>query len=340
MNQYGKVFRVQVYGESHGKVIGVIVDGVPAGISISVEDFLEDIDRRKPIHRATTQRKEEDFPNILSGIFNNKTTGAPINIAFENKNINSKVYEELRDTPRPGHADFTATSKYYGFNDIRGGGHFSGRVTLGLVVAGVIAKKILKNIKIFSELFTLGELKKYELNDKMESYLISIKEKGDSVGGTILTTIKNLPVGIGEPFFNSVESCISSIIFSIPGVKGIEFGAGFDGTKLLGSEFNDCIINKTGETSTNNNGGINGGISNGNDITFKIAVKPTASIYKEQFTFNFNSGKVESLKIEGRHDTAFILRVPVIVEAVTAIALADLYLQNKIYKNILEGKDE
>lgn len=330
MNQYGRIFRIQIYGESHGKIIGVVIDGVPPGISISVEDFFKDIDRRKPIHIGTTQRKEKDFPNILSGIFNNKTTGAPINIIFENKNINSKAYKELKDMPRPGHADFTATLKYFGFNDIRGGGHFSGRVTLGLVVAGVIAKKILKNINISSELFTLGELERYELKDKMESYLLSIREKGDSIGGTILTTIKNLPVGIGEPFFNSVESCISSIVFSIPGVKGIEFGAGFEGTKLLGSEFNDCIINKDGKTSTNNSGGINGGISNGNDINFKIAVRPTASIFKEQFTFNFNTEKVEKLKITGRHDTAFILRVPVIVESVTAIALADLYLQNLI----------
>ena len=331
MNSFGSLFRVHIYGESHGPGIGVLVDGVPAGLELNIDDFTLDLSKRKSGKLGTTPRKEDDIPKIISGVFNNFTTGAPINIFFENKNTDSKVYSDFKSHPRPGHADFAATSKYSGFNDIRGGGHFSGRLTLALVAAGVIAKKILKNVTFLSEIETIGTLSKDFFHKNLENYLSQIREEGDSLGGTISLSIKNVPIGLGEPFFNSTESIISSMVFSIPGVKGIEFGAGFKGSEFLGSKFNDCFIDKNGKTASNNNGGINGGITNGNDIFLKVAIKPTSSIFKSQDTFNFKNGNICSLKINGRHDVAFILRVPIVLENAVAIALADLYLQNKKY---------
>lgn len=329
MNSFGSLFRVHIYGESHGSGIGVLIDGVPSGIKLTLEDFTKDLSKRKSGKIGTTPRKEDDIPNIISGVFNDFTTGAPINIFFENKNTDSKVYTDFKSHPRPGHADFSATKKYSGFNDIRGGGHFSGRLTLALVVAGVIAKKILNDFIFSSEIESIGILNKLEFDKKLENYLLETAHSGDSLGGTISLTIKNVPIGLGEPFFDSVESVLSSIIFSIPGIKGIEFGAGFKGTEFLGSKFNDCFIDKSGKTSSNNNGGINGGITNGNDIFLKVAVKPTSSIFKPQETFNFKDKNIQSLKINGRHDVAFLLRVPIVLENAVAIALADLYLQNK-----------
>lgn len=329
MNSFGSLFRVHIYGESHGSGIGVLIDGVPSGIKLTLEDFTKDLSKRKSGKIGTTPRKEDDIPNIISGIFNDFTTGAPINIFFENKNTDSKVYTDFKSHPRPGHADFSATKKYSGFNDIRGGGHFSGRLTLALVAAGVIAKKILNDFIFSSEIESIGILNKLEFDKKLENYLLETAHSGDSLGGTISLTIKNVPIGLGEPFFNSVESVLSSIIFSIPGIKGVEFGAGFKGTEFLGSKFNDCFIDKSGKTSSNNNGGINGGITNGNDIFLKVAVKPTSSIFKPQETFNFKDKNIQSLKINGRHDVAFLLRVPIVLENAVAIALADLYLQNK-----------
>lgn len=328
MNSFGSLFRVHIYGESHGSGIGVLIDGVPSGIKLTLEDFTIDLSKRKSGKLGTTPRKEDDIPKIISGVFNNFTTGAPINIFFENKNTDSKVYTDFKSHPRPGHADFSATEKYSGFNDIRGGGHFSGRLTLGLVAAGVIAKKILNNVIFSSEIESIGLLDKTKFSEKLENYLIETRNSGDSLGGTISLTIKNIPIGLGEPFFGSTESVISSMLFSIPGIKGVEFGAGFKGTKFLGSKFNDCFIDKNGKTSSNNNGGINGGITNGNDIFLKVAVKPTSSIFKPQETFNFKEGSIQTLKINGRHDVAFLLRVPIILENSVAIALADLYLQN------------
>ncbi|MHA4988460.1 chorismate synthase [Cetobacterium somerae] len=329
MNSFGSLFRVHIYGESHGSGIGVLIDGVPSGIKLTLEDFTKDLSKRKSGKIGTTPRKEDDIPNIISGVFNDFTTGAPINIFFENKNTDSKVYTDFKSHPRPGHADFSATKKYSGFNDIRGGGHFSGRLTLALVVAGVIAKKILNDFIFSSEIESIGILNKLEFDKKLENYLLETAQSGDSLGGTISLTIKNVPIGLGEPFFDSVESVLSSIIFSIPGIKGIEFGAGFKGTEFLGSKFNDCFIDKSGKTSSNNNGGINGGITNGNDIFLKVAVKPTSSIFKPQETFNFKDNNIQCLKINGRHDVAFLLRVPIVLENAVAIALADLYLQNK-----------
>ncbi|MGL6064702.1 MAG: chorismate synthase [Fusobacteriaceae bacterium] len=333
MNNFGKILRVSIYGESHGSGIGIVLDGVPQGIKLDVEDFKEDILRRKPGKVGTTERVEEDVPELLSGVYQGNTTGAPINIFFKNKNKDSKGYADFKNHPRPGHADFTSTSKYQGYNDIRGSGHFSGRMTLGLVAGGVVAKKILENsfedILYKTEIIKIGKLMYQDNNKEVEEEIKRVQNLGDSLGGVIRCEISNIPAGLGEPFFDSVESVISHGIFSIPGIKGIEFGSGFLGCESLGSEFNDCFINKSGETLTNNNGGINGGISNGNKIIFSVGVKPTSSIMKNQETYNFKNEKIETLKIQGRHDVAFILRVPVVVEAITVLALADLLLRIK-----------
>ncbi|MGL5123845.1 MAG: chorismate synthase [Fusobacteriaceae bacterium] len=331
MNSLGKILRMSIYGESHGIGIGVILDGVPQGLEVSVEDFKKDIARRKPEKLGTTKRIEEDIPELLSGIYEGKTTGAPINIFFKNKNKQSEDYLDFKNHPRPGHADFTSTFKYKSYNDIRGSGHFSGRMTLGLVAGGVIAKKILENlfgnIIYNTEIKKIGKLMYKDNNKEIEKEIEKIKQLGDSLGGVVQCEISNIPIGLGEPFFDSVESLISHGIFSIPGIKGIEFGSGFLGCENLGSEFNDCFINKDGKTLTNNNGGINGGISNGNKLIFSVGVKPTSSIIKKQETYNFKNDKIETLKIQGRHDVAFILRVPIVIEAITSMVLADLSLR-------------
>ena len=322
MNSYGTLFRIQIFGESHGPAIGVVIDGCPAGIPLAVDDFTNDILRRKAGGSATTTRIEEDIPVIQSGIYNDHTTGSPVCILFENKNIRSQDYEQLKIQPRPGHADFVAQKKFKGFNDHRGGGHFSGRLTLCLVAAGVIAKKMLTGISIQSSLIEAGGNKNIE-----EAVALAIQNQ-DSIGGIVECKVSGLPVGLGEPFFNSVESLISHAVFSIPAIKGIEFGSGFSSTKMKGSEHNDAIIDSTGNTKTNHSGGINGGISNGNELIFRIAVKPPSSTPQAQQTMNMKSGKVEELKVVGRHDLCIALRVPVVLEAVTAIVLADLLITN------------
>lgn len=335
MNQFGNIFKIQIYGESHGEGIGVIIDGVPSGIPLKKEHFYNDLKKRKSGKLGTTKRIEDDIPIFISGVFNNFTTGAPLNIFFKNNNTNSKVYSDFKSHPRPGHADFTSTCKFNGYNDLRGGGHFSGRLSLAIVAAGVVAKKILKNLNIIfkCKIDKIGKLPKEKFETTLKRYLEYTLKKGDSLGGIISLKASNIPIGLGDPFFNSIESHISSIIFSIPGIKGIEFGSGFNGCLKYGSEFNDCFINKLGKTKTNNTGGINGGITNGNSLYFKVAVRPTASIFKSQNTFDFSKNKLSELKILGRHDVAFILRVPIIIENATAIALVDLFLLNKIYKN-------
>lgn len=334
MNSLGNIFRVSIYGESHGKGVGVLIDGVIPGINVKEEELKEELLRRKSGKIGTTSRIESDAPEVLSGIKDGYTTGAPINIFFKNENTDSKVYCDYKNHPRPGHADFVASKKYFGYNDLRGGGHFSGRLTLGIVTAGYFAKKILEKKELMSknsfqsEIIKLGntqfkELKEYEL----ESIMKKLTEEGDSLGGIIQCRVKNVPIGFGEPFFDSVESLISHGVFSIPGIKGIEFGTGFRGCEMKGSQFNDAIINSQGKTQTNNSGGINGGITNGNDLVFNVAVKPTSSIKKTQCTFDFLEKEVKELKLEGRHDAAFVLRVPVILEAIAAIVLADLSLR-------------
>ena len=323
MNSFGNIFRVSIFGESHGPSIGITIDGPPAGIDFSELDMEDDIRRRMPGEKGTTARREPDIPEIISGVYNGKTTGGPVTIIFRNNNTISKDYEKFKSTPRPGHADFTAMKKYNGFNDNRGGGHFSGRITLALVAAGVLAKKILNGIVISSRIVEIGG------QTEKEDYQGVIDEAvrtGDSVGGIVEVKLSGLPVGLGEPFFDSCESYISHIIFSVPAVKGIEFGSGFASARMKGSEHNDRIISGSGKTATNNSGGINGGITNGNDIIFRVAVKPTPSIRLAQKTMNIDTGELENLAIDGRHDYCIALRTPVIFEACAAIAMADLYL--------------
>jgi chorismate synthase len=318
MNSFGRIFRVSIFGESHGINVGIVIDGCPAGIPIKTEDFIPDLSRRKSGAKGTTPRTEDDLPVIVSGVFQDHTTGAPITILFENNNTRSRDYTELFDVPRPGHADFVARKKYGEFNDYRGGGHFSGRITTGIVAAGVLAKKILDPIIVKANLVEVGG------NKNIDKAIDEAMAEGDSVGGLIECTVQNMTLGLGEPFFDSVESMISHIIFAIPATKGIEFGSGFGAAKMRGSENNDCFIDTDGKTTTNNAGGINGGISNGNDLFFKVAVKPTSSIHLAQNTINLQTGEMTNLQVEGRHDTCIALRIPIVIEAATAIALADL----------------
>lgn len=329
MNSFGRLFRVSIYGESHGASVGVLLDGVTAGIPLCEDDFIADIERRKAGKKGTTPRVEADSVIIESGVFNGFTTGSPIMLRFLNTNTKSKDYSNLLTHPRPSHADFVANKKYNGYQDYRGGGHFSGRLTVGLVAAGVVAKKMLKGITFNTNLINLGGC-----TDPLmfEDILNKVVLNKDSVGGIVSICVNGIPVGLGEPYFDSLESTISHLLFSVGGVKGVEFGSGFSGVSMLGSEFNDLIIDETGKTFTNHNGGINGGISNGNSLIVKAFVKPTASIFKPQNTYSFNSGKVEPLEIEGRHDAAIVLRAMVVLEACVAIALADAMLINKAYK--------
>ncbi len=321
MNSFGTLFKINIFGESHGESVGILIDGIPAGLSLSIEDFLIDIERRKGgLQKGTTPRKEEDLPIFKSGIFNGKTTGSPLTILFENNNTRSNDYEKQQAIPRPGHADFVANKKFGGFEDYRGSGHFSGRLTLCLVAAGVIAKKILQNIKIQATIIEIGG----ETN--ISAGLQKAIDNQDSVGGIIECKTIGLPIGLGEPFFNSVESLISHIVFSIPAIKGIEFGSGFAAAKMFGSQHNDSIINEGGITKTNNAGGIVGGLTNGNELIFRVVIKPTSSTPKEQQSLNTTTNKVEEFSIKGRHDLCIALRVPVVLEAVTAIVLADLMM--------------
>jgi len=332
MNSFGKLFRIHIFGESHGVAIGVTVDGVPAGLPLTVKDFLNDISRRRSGAKGTTPRKEADLPEFLSGVFNDHTTGAPLTILFENTNTRSKDYSKLREIPRPGHADFVATKKFGGFEDYRGGGHFSGRLTLALVAAGVIAKKILGSISIQARLIEAGG------TTDIQTAIDKAVEEQDSIGGIVECSVKGLPVGLGEPFFDSVESVLSHMIFSIPAIKGIEFGSGFMAAKMKGSEHNDNIVSMDGKTETNNAGGINGGITNGNELIFRIAVKPTSSTSKKQRTMNMKTGKMNDLEVQGRHDTCIALRVPVVLEAATAVVLTDFMLQEQKIPKIYSGK--
>lgn len=319
MNSYGSKFRISMFGESHGDLIGVVMDGVPAGIPLSQGDFIADLDRRRSGARGTTPRKESDLPHIVSGVCNNVTTGAPLTVVFENGNTISKDYSLFREIPRPGHADFTAAVKHNSFNDIRGGGHFSGRLTLTLVAAGVVAKKMIGEIGINSYITAIGGS---DDKEQWPGIIEAAMSEGDSVGGVVECVCNNVPAGLGEPFFNSLESELAHMAFSIPGVRGIEFGDGFAAAAMKGSEHNDPFINTKGETATNGAGGINGGISNGNPIVFRIAVKPTSSISKTQRSTNFVTGEMVDFSVKGRHDACIALRCPVIVEAIAAIVLA------------------
>lgn len=321
MNSFGTLFRVTIFGESHGPSVGITIDGCPAGLPLTAADFTKDLERRKGgMQKGTTPRKEDDIPDFITGVFNDKTTGAPLTILFKNSNTRSADYEKQRAIPRPGHADFVAHKKYNGFEDFRGGGHFSGRLTVCIVAAGVIAKKILSAISIHASIIEIGGEK------DIEKGLQKAIDAKDSVGGIIECTAVGLPVGLGEPFFNSVESQISHAVFAIPAIKGIEFGAGFKAATMFGSEHNDAQTDGQGKTKTNHSGGIVGGITNGNAIVFRIVVKPTSSTPKDQESWNWETNSMETFSVKGRHDLCIALRVPPVVEAVTAIVLADLLI--------------
>jgi chorismate synthase len=320
MNTFGIIFSVSVFGESHGPVTGVTIDGCPPGIPVRTDDFIADLTRRQSGRKGTTHRKEIDIPEVLSGIFNGRTTGSPITIFTRNTNIDPSSYENTSTIPRPGHADFTAKIKHSGFSDLRGGGHFSGRITWGLVIAGVIAKKILYPVTISAKLIEAGG------SINIESAVEAAMSSKDTIGGIIECKVEKPGIGLGEPFFYSAESAISQIIFSIPAIKGIEFGSGFASAKMKGSEHNDPFIDSSGKTATNNAGGINGGITNGNEIILRVVVKPTSSTGVAQKTFDFGKKEMTTLEVKGRHDTCIALRMPVIVEAAVAVALSDLYL--------------
>ena len=327
MNTFGRRFRVSVFGESHGELIGAVLDGVPAGLELSEHDFEDDILRRKSGVKGTTPRIEDDKPRIVSGVYEGHTTGAPLTIVFENANTKSQDYTQFEAMPRPGHADLTAALKWDDCQDPRGGGHFSGSLTLPIVAAGVVAKKILADATILDDTpCDSVNARIVELGGRSDSWQEAIDkamEEGDSLGAVVECEVPQIDPGYGEPFWDSVESVISHAIFSIPGVRGIEFGDGFAAAAMKGSEHNDPI-GPDGRPLKNGAGGINGGITNGAPITFRVAFKPTSSISRPQLTFNFATGEMDTLQVKGRHDVCFALRTPVIVEAMTAIALADL----------------
>lgn len=352
-NTLGNNVSVTLFGESHGAAVGAIVDGLPAGVKVN-EDFIShQLDLRRPFGKISTTRQEADKLEILSGVFNGKTTGTPICIVIPNENTQSKDYSKTYGKARPGHADYTAFCKYNGCEDYRGGGHFSGRITAGLVAAGAVAIDLLsqKGIKIGTHISKCAGIEDskftdYEnditslsdkifpvLNDEKGEEIVKNIEKaateGDSVGGVLETAVIGLPVGIGEPWFDSVESMLSHALFSIPAVKGVEFGAGFSCADMLGSDMNDSFVfvdNKV-TTKTNNNGGINGGITNGMPVVFKCAVKPTPSISKDQETVDFIKNENTVLSVKGRHDPCIVHRARVVVDSVTALVLCDLLSQ-------------
>lgn len=326
MNTFGRLFRVNIFGESHGESVGVNIDGCPAGLALPLEDFLPDLERRKGgMQKGTTPRKEDDLPIFKSGLFNNTSTGSPITILFENNNTRSGDYEKQRAVPRPGHADFVAHKKFGGFEDYRGGGPFSARLTVGLVAAGVIAKKMLGTSQVVSTILEIGG------ESDLEKGLQKAIDAKDSIGGIIECRVSGLPIGLGEPFWDSVESLIAHAIFAIPAVRGVEFGTGFAAARMFGSEHNDAIEDMEGHTRTNHAGGVVGGITNGNELVFRLAIKPTSSTPREQQTLNWETEQQERFSVKGRHDLCVALRAPVIVEAVTAIVLADvLLLEQKV----------
>ena len=330
MNSFGRLFRISIFGESHGECVGITIDGCPAGLGLTAEDLLPDLERRKGgKQKGTTPRQEEDFPVFKSGVFNGKTTGFPVTILFENKNTRSEDYNKQRSIPRPGHADWVAHQKFGGNEDYRGGGHFSARLTTGLVAAGAIAKKLLASLRIDAEVTEIAGEK------NLEKGLQKAIDAKDSVGGIIECRVTGLPAGLGEPYFDSIESVLSHILFAIPAVRGVEFGTGFAAAAMFGSEHNDSIKNMEGKTATNHAGGVVGGISNGNELVFRLAVKPTSSTPKEQQSLNWDTEQIENFSIKGRHDLCVALRAPVIVEAAAAIVLADFMLMEQHIKRVL-----
>lgn len=350
-NSFGKIFKLTSFGESHGEALGGIIEGCPSGLEIDLERIQKELDRRKPGQSTlVTQRKEDDKVKFLSGIFDGKTTGTPIGFVIENTNQKSQDYDHIKDIYRPSHADFTYDKKY-GIRDYRGGGRSSARETVCRVVAGAVAKQLISEIKINAFVSSIGEIfidKPYQVLDfsltdsnaircpdqetaqKMEEYLKQIKKDGDTVGGTITCVVQNVPVGLGEPVFDKLHAALGSAMLSINAVKGFEYGSGFCGAKMKGSEHND-LFNPDGTTKTNLSGGIQGGISNGMDIYFRVAFKPVATIMQKQLTIDSKGNPVE-MQGKGRHDACVVPRAVPIVEAMTAMVLADFYLQNRLTK--------
>jgi chorismate synthase len=322
-NSFGSKFKIEIWGASHAPEIGVHIGGVPAGIALAESDFEADLSRRRASAKGTTTRHEVDIPTIVSGVSEGVTTGETIEIVFQNGDTRSSDYSQFESHNRPSHIDFTARAKYGEAVDLRGSGQFSGRMTALLVAAGVVAKKIVEGVEYNTSIVEIGGSRN---NEEFSEIIASAMADGDSVGGVVECRAKGVEVGLGEPFFDSAESIISHLMFSVPAVKGVEFGSGFEGVRLRGSERNDCFIDDKGHTASNNEGGINGGITNGNDLVVRVAIKPTASIAREQMTYNKKLGKVAPLCIKGRHDACIALRAAVVVESVVAIALAELAL--------------
>ncbi|MEM1994134.1 MAG: chorismate synthase [Nitrososphaerales archaeon] len=362
-NLLGERFAVMSFGESHGKCVGVVIDGCPAGLPIKLEDIQREVDLRRPTSIISTTRAEPDQVDILSGVFNNRTTGAPICLVIWNRDIDSKPYEEIKDTPRPGHADYPARVKYRGFEDYRGGGRFSARVTAGFVMAGAVAKMLLRRcigVRIVAYTKEIGGIRASEmpldeiekrryLNEVrcpdeeaaslMKEKILEARKQEDSLGGVVECIVDGLKTGIGEPIFSSLDSEISKAIFSIPAVKGVEFGLGFQAARVRGSEDNDEYAIKDGKiiALTNRAGGVLGGLSTGMPLIFRAAFKPPSSIPKKQKTVDLKSMREVELVVKGRHDPCVVPRAVPIVEAVTAIVLADLALRGGYIPPILDG---
>jgi chorismate synthase len=364
-NSIGKEFLVTTFGESHGKVIGLIVDGCPAGLTLSETDIQAELDRRIPAApKIVSARIEKDVPKILSGVFNGITTGAPIAVTVENKMVDSADYEAIKNLPRPGHADYPASVKYGGFNDYRGGGRFSGRVTVAIIMAGAIAKKLLGRFdvdvlaytraigKIKSrKKFTTEEIRKnryttatrcpdVSCGEKMEDAIVNAREEGESVGGVVECLALNVPAGVGDPLFDSLDADLAKALFNVPAVKGVEFGLGFGVAELKGSESNDAYVMQNGKvaTSTDNMGGISGGLSNGMPILIRVAIKPTPSIGKTQKTVNLSTMEDSSVSVKGRHDPCVVPKAVPAVEAAVAVTLVDHMIRAGFIPKVLEAK--
>lgn len=364
-NSTGKEFTVTTFGESHGKIVGVVVDGCPAGLALSEEDVQQELDRRIPADpRIVSARIEKDMPKILSGVFNGFTTGAPIAVTVENRQVDSSDYEAIKDLPRPGHADYPARVRYGGFNDYRGGGRFSGRVTVALIMAGTIARKLLNQFDVDVLAYTrvVGKIrsdKKFSTDEirknryltstrcpdltcaeRMEQAIVDARNEGESVGGVVECVALNVPVGMGEPMFDSLDADLAKALFNVPAVKGVEFGLGFGIAELKGSESNDAYAMQDGKVSalTDNMGGILGGLSNGMPILTRVAIKPTPSVAKEQKTVNLSTMKDASLRVKGRHDPCVVPKAVPVVEAAVALTLADHMIRAGFIPKVLERK--
>lgn len=359
-SSFGTAFKVQLFGESHGTGVGCVIEGMPAGLTLSEKDVQAELDKRKPGQKLTTPRKEEDHVEILSGVFKGKTTGAPLALFIRNHDADSTYYEEIKNTPRPGHADFVVSEKYGGFNDYRGSGPLSGRLTAAMVCAGAVAKKLLatQGVESLAHIVQIHDIKAgvvtdeqvrtktYEsvvrcpdktASEKMVHALEKAKKEGDSLGAVVEGRIVNVPAGIGEPLLDSVEGTLAYALFGIPAVKGVEFGEGFSSVTLKGSEHNDPfeMIGGKVRTGTNHAGGILGGMTNGMPVVFKVAFKPASSILKKQVTLDLEKRKQAEMSVKGRHDPCVAIRAVPVVECIAACVMADLMIRAQIIPRVL-----